>query len=48
MNDTTYTNRDGLSTSWGADQDTRWDTFRNLVLEGVDPTEAAHRAGLDD
>lgn len=42
-----YENRDGLSTSWGADRDARWNAFRDLLNAGVDPRVAARRAGID-
>lgn len=34
-------------TSWSADADDRWNTFRQLVLAGTDPDEAARQAGIE-
>lgn len=34
-------------TSWGREDDGRWDAFRAAVLAGVDPDTAARNAGLE-
>lgn len=44
MSDTTTEPR---TTSWSAESDARWNLFRTLVQQGMDPDAAADRAGLE-
>jgi hypothetical protein len=42
----THLTRDGYSHSWSNDNEDRWEAFRQLVIAGVHPDDAADRAGL--